>query len=475
MCPAMKKRNKPLDNRYYLSLEMNFKKQHFLLSAVLGVLTMAACASCGSDNDEPAPVTPGNPSAGGDEKVEPASTDIIYEANPRFFAKTGALREIENQLPRISGMGCDVLWLMPIFEPGEVKSVGSPYCIKDYKKINPAYGTDADLKSLIGKAHSLGMKVILDWVANHTSFDNTWTTSHPERYKKDANGNIAATKDWADVAQLDYSVASTEEGMIDAMEYWVKNFGIDGYRCDYAEGVPHDFWKKAITALRKIDPKLIMLAETSQKDFYEDGFDMIYDWSFAPDLAKAMGKGKIASFVNDARTTITSLPEGKSILRYAFNHDVVAENEFDRYFGSADGVKAAYALAAMLGGTPMIYSGMDADNVKGKLSFFNYSPLTFSSTLTADYSAIDAAYKETADVRGGTFADFSNGDVAGFTYKANGNTLLVVVNTANSAKSYRTPIQLSGEMMEDLLSGSEDTLPVSLDLEPYGYKFYLKR
>lgn len=454
---------------------MKFNRHKILLTAALGVLSLVACVACGSDNDDPIPPTPGSVDSGGDGKVEPASTEIIYEANPRFFAKNDALKEIGNQLPRISGMGCDVLWLMPIFEPGEVKSVGSPYCIKDYKKINPAYGTDADLRSLIGKAHSMGMKVILDWVANHTSFDNVWTKSNPERYKKDANGNIAATKDWPDVAQLDYSSASTVEGMIDAMEYWVKDFDIDGYRCDYAEGVPDDFWKEAITDLRKIDPKLIMLAEGSKREFYDDGFDMIYDWNFAPSMAKAFGKGKISVFVNEARATITSLPAGKSILRYAFNHDVASENDFDKYFGSADGVKAAYVLAAMLGGTPMIYSGMDADGVRGKLSFFNYSPLSFSTALTADYAAIDAAYKATANVRGGSFADYSSGDVAGFTYKANGKTLLVVVNTAGSAKSYRTPIQLTGESMKDLLSGgAESQLPVAVDLEAYGYKLYLK-
>lgn len=453
---------------------MKLKTQNFLLCAALGILTLAACAACGSDNDDPMPVTPGSPATGGDEKVEPASSDIIYEANPRFFAKDQALKEIGNQLPRISGMGCDVLWLMPIFEPGELKSVGSPYCIKDYKKINPKYGTDADLHALVDKAHSLGMKVILDWVANHTSFDNVWTHTNPERYKKDANGDIAATKDWGDVAQLDYSSASTVEGMIDAMEYWVKDFDIDGYRCDYAEGVPDSFWKEAITDLRKLDPSLIMLAESSKRDFYEDGFDMIYDWSFAPDLNKAFGKGKISAFVDAARATITSLPAGKSILRYAFNHDTAAENEFGKYFGTADGVKAAYVLAAMLGGTPMIYSGMDADGVSGKLSFFNYTPLTFSTTLTADYTAIDDAYKATADVRGGAFANYSSGDVAGFTYKGNGKTLLVVVNTSSAAKSYRTPIQLSGETMKELLSGTEAALPVSLDLDAYAYKVYLK-
>lgn len=444
-----------------------------ILSTFAGVLTALLWASCGSDKDKPnSEDTPGGAPS---ETVSSVSTDVIYEANPRFFAKTEALKEIENQLPRINGMGCNVLWLMPICEPGEVKSIGSPYCIKDYKKINPAYGTDADLKSLIGKAHSMGMKVILDWVPNHTSFDNVWTKSNPERYKRDANGNIATpNNDWKDVAQLDYSSQSTREGMIDAMEYWVKEFGIDGYRCDYAEGVPNDFWKEAIADLLKIDPKLILLAEGSKRELYDDGFDMIYDWNFAPEMAKAFGKGKISGFIKDARATIESLPKGKSILRYSFNHDVAAENDFDRYFGSADGVKAAYVLAAMLGGTPMIYSGMDAEGVKGKLSFFNYAPLTFSSSLTADYAAIDKAYKESVDIRSGAFSDRSTGDIAGFTYKADGKILLVVVNTANSTKSYRTPIELTDNVMKDLLSGSESKLPASLELEPYGYRIYQK-
>lgn len=454
-------------------MKLNFLKS--ILFPALASMAILPLAACGSDKDDPTPVTPGNSAAGGDDKVEPLSTDIIYEANPRFFAKTGAFKEMEAQLPRISGMGCNVLWLMPVNEPGEYKSIGSPYCIKDYMKLNPAYGSDADLKSLITKAHASGMKVILDWVANHTSFDNPWITSHPERYKKDANGNITTPNaDWKDVAQLDYSNHSTAEGMIEAMEYWVREFGIDGYRCDYADGVPGDFWKEAITDLRKINPELIMLAEGSKKDLYDDGFDMIYDWNFAPAMAKAFGKGDMSGFVNDARATITSLPEGKSILRYAFNHDVAAENSFDRYFGSSDGIKAAYVLAAMLGGTPMIYSGMDAEGLKGTVSFFNYSPLTFSSTLTADYTAIDQAYISTADVRGGKFDNRSGGDVAAFTYKANGKTLYVAVNTADASKSVRTPIELTGDTMKDLITGSSLQVPVTLELEPYAYKIMVK-
>ena len=452
---------------------MNLIIRHMALPAVFGLLSAAAFASCGSDGDGE-PALPG-PSAGS-EAVASVNTDVIYQANPRFFAKTRSLSEIESQLPRISGMGCDVLWLMPIMEPGEERSIGSPYCIKDYKKINPAYGTDADLHSLVTEIHRLGMRVILDWVPNHTSFDNPWTVTNPERYKKDAAGNIVSPNaDWKDVAQLDYSSRSTVDAMIDAMEYWVKEFHIDGYRCDYTEGVPHEFWKEALADLRRLDPEMILLAETSSKDFYADGFDMVYDWDFAPAMAKAFGQGRISAFVTDARATIASLPADKSILRYAFNHDVASEHEFDRYFGSADGVKAAYVLTAMLGGTPMIYSGMDAEGVSGKLSFFDYSPLTFSDRLTADYTAIDDAYKSTAGVRGGSFADYSTGDVAAFTYRTGAETLLVVVNTAGDTRSYRTPIQLTGEPFTELIDGSSAPLPVSLQLAPYGYNVYLKK
>lgn len=451
---------------------MNLKKRIITIPAVMSVCAMSVCASCGSDGAEPVPDNPGGDPSGG--VVAQAETSVIYEANPRFFARTGALREIENQLPRISRMGCDVLWIMPLFEPGEVKSVGSPYCIKDYKKINPAYGTDADLRSLIAKAHALHMKVILDWVANHTSFDNVWTITNPERYVIDANGEISATKDWADVAQLNYNVASTGEGMIEAMEYWVKEFGIDGYRCDYTEGVPHSFWSEAVASLRKIDPELIMLAETSKSDFYADGFDMIYDWNFSPAMSKAYGSGKKPGFVADARATIATLPDGKSILRYAFNHDVAAENALDRYFGTSRGVTGAYLLATMLGGTPMIYSGMDAEGVSGKLSFFDYRPLDFSDTLTEEYAAINSVFKSTADVRGGKFSDYSVPDVAVFTYSGAGKTLLVMVNMADREESVRTPIQLSGETMEELFSHTEGSLPVSINLQPYEYKVYIK-
>lgn len=458
------------------NFQMRINKKLFLLPLTACMLALGAC---GGEEDQPQVTPPGsgnNSEAGGDIPTQVIPTQIIYQANPRFFASNGSLKEIENQLPRISGMGCDVLWLMPIFEPGELKSVGSPYCIRDFKKINPRYGSDADLRSLVNKAHSMGMKVILDWVANHTSFDNVWTVTNPERYRKDANGNIAATQSWGDVAQLDYSVASTAEGMTDALLYWVENFDIDGYRCDYAEGVPHDYWKSAITRLRQADSELIMLAEASKKDFYGDGFDMIYDWSFAPALSKVYaGSTTPAKLISDAAATITSLPQGKSILRYAFNHDVAAENEVDKYFGSFDGVKGAYLISTMLGGTPMIYSGMDVDNVRGKLNFFNYSPKTFSSTLSDEYGKINKIVKATENLRAGKLTDYSKKNVVAFTLASGNQTMLVIVNTSGSEIDFRTPITMSGEQMTDMIADTDGGLPVSVTLPAYGYKIYLKK
>ena len=182
------------------------------------------------------------------------SENVIYQANPRFFGESDCLKSLTAQLSRISGMGCDILWVMPVYETGELNGIGSPYCVRDFKALNPRYGTSADMKDLVSTARSKGMKVILDWVANHTAWDCAWITEHPDWYVKDAQGNIVSPSGWSDVAQLDYSNAAVRSAMKDAMAYWVTNYGIDGFRCDYADGVPHDFWRSVIADIRASDP-----------------------------------------------------------------------------------------------------------------------------------------------------------------------------------------------------------------------------
>lgn len=429
------------------------------------IATVAAFAAAGCTSYEiDMPANPAEPVIG-----NVVSTNVIYQANPRFFGDNECLKGLTRQVSRIAGMECDILWVMPVYEPGELNGIGSPYCIRDFKAVNPRYGTMTDLKELVNTAHSSGMKVILDWVANHTAWDCSWITEHPDWYVKDAAGNIVSPSGWSDVAQLNFANADMRAAMKDAMLFWVEQLGIDGYRCDYADGVPHDFWSDVITALRAKNSDMIMLAETANPDYYADGFDMIYDWNSSTTISSAFNGGKPADVVKEATEALAKVPDGKSILRYVFNHDVAADNNVATMFGAPEGVPAAYVLASMLNGTPMIYSSMDVEGLSGKLSFFNYMTLDFSTSLSDEYKAINAAFKASAEVRRGELRDFSNSSVVCFTRVIPGHNLLVAVNTTGSEKSVKSPISLAGSTMTGLIDGKQVTVPVEISLEPYSY------
>ncbi len=402
------------------------------------------------------------------------SSSVIYQANPRFYGTEKCLQALTADVPAIAAMGADVLWVMPVCEPGsDALSIGSPYCIRDFKSVNSKYGTMADFTALVDAAHAAGMKVVLDWIANHTSWDNAWISEHPERYAKDASGNISSANGWTDVAQLNYSEPSTAEAMTDAMMYWIEEGKIDGFRCDYADGVPHVFWKNFIDKARAVRPDFIMLAETNYADFYADGFDMIYDWGFSPAVSSAYTGGKVSDIFVKANDSWKKVPEGKGLLRYAFNHDTAAENNVATYFGAPAGTVGAYVLSAMLHGTPMIYSSMDVENLSGTLSFFNYRKLERSADLAARYTAINSAYKASAQVRRGTLKTYADSKVAAFTRSIPGQTLLVMVNTSGEERTVKTPIALAGSSMTDLLTGAAVTPDASLTLPPYGYIIYM--
>lgn len=429
------------------------------------IATVAAFAATGCTSYEiDMPANPAEPVIGNE-----VSTNVIYQANPRFFGDNECLKGLTRQVSRIAGMECDILWVMPVYEPGELNGIGSPYCIRDFKAVNPRYGTMTDLKELVNTAHSSGMKVILDWVANHTAWDCSWITEHPDWYVKDAAGNIVSPSGWSDVAQLNFANADMRAAMKDAMLFWVEQLDIDGYRCDYADGVPHDFWSDVITALRAKNSDMIMLAETANPDYYADGFDMIYDWNSSTTISSAFNGGKPADVVKEATEALAKVPDGKSILRYVFNHDVAAENNVATMFGAPEGVPAAYVLASMLNGTPMIYSSMDVEGLSGKLSFFNYMTLDFSTSLSDEYKAINAAFKASAEVRRGELRDFSNSSVVCFTRAIPGHNLLVAVNPTGSEKSVKSPISLAGSTMTGLIDGKQVTVPVEISLEPYSY------
>ena len=315
----------------------------------------------------------------------------IYQVNPRLFSTGSQLKAVEKRLDEIAALGTDVLYLMPIYTEGKEKSVGSPYCIRDYKGVKSECGTLQDVKSLVNAAHDRGMLVMFDWVANHTAWDNAWVTEHPEWYEKDKDGNIVyPTKDgaWTDVAQLDYSSAALQDAMTDAMKYWITEADIDGYRCDYAHGVADAFWVKAIAELKALKPGFLMLAESDYEKMFTDGFDIIYDRSLKASARKLFAGGEASDFASAYKRTQANTPQGKTKLYFVTNHDDASEKSPVTEFGGKDAAFAAFSLLAALNGSPMLYSSQETGYG---------SPVNFFRTLKVDWNAdsgLTSRYKE---------------------------------------------------------------------------------
>ncbi|HOY39931.1 MAG: alpha-amylase [Bacteroidales bacterium] len=287
----------------------------------------------------------------------------IYEVNIRNFTPEGTLNAFANHLPRLQAMGVDIIWLMPVNPIGEMNrkgSLGSYYSIKDYTQINPDFGTLEDFRNLVKQAHSLGMYVIIDWVANHAAWDNTWTKNHPEYFIHDENGNFTPpVPDWSDVIDLNYDNPQMRQAMIDAMKFWVSETDIDGFRCDVAMMVPVDFWEDARSQLDSIK-SVFMLAEAEEPAHHFASFDASYSWELMHtfnDIAKGSKNSEsIDSLLRDEKV---KFPAKAFRLRFITNHDENSWNgtEFQRL---GDGVDAFTVLCYTLPGMPLVYSGQES-------------------------------------------------------------------------------------------------------------------
>ena len=433
------------------------------LSLVLSLCTFSSCQ----------PEYSVLPPKAEDKPIVDANTMVIYECNERLFAETEAFKAIEAYIPTLAEMGVNVLWLMPIHPRGtDAKAVGSPYCVKDYTAIEPAFGTMADLRSLVNTAHQNGMRVMLDWIANHTSWDNRWVTAHPDWYQP---AQTADEKQWADVTFLDYSQSAVRDTMQACLLYWVNEAGIDGFRCDYAQGVPLDFWRNAIAAIREKKSDALMLAETSDALHYGAGFDMIYSWSFMYAVEGLFsGKGTFGALLSAHSSEFNSTPEGKQRMRYVTTHDESATAAPGTFYRTAQGELSAFCLTAFLAGVPMIYSSQELGNMNA-INFFNYNLMDFRSenaTRTA-LIALMRAYKATAHLRGGQQLTGSlNTKVPYIQYTDGAESMLVICNTANSEQEVKYPMAHQGHEVTDLLSGEKLTLGTTTVLAPYEYRIY---
>lgn len=444
----------------------------------LGLMLLA----CGSDNEDTKPVVPpdeepkqyGVPFAG-----VPAVADIVlYEVNTRAYSAAGNFQGVIDRLDQIQALGVNTIWLMPIHPVGQVRSaggLGSPYAVQDYGKVNTEFGDLAKLRELVDKAHARNMAVILDWVANHTAWDNPWM-QNKSWYVQDASGNVIVPPgtNWQDVAELNYNNSDMRKAMISAMKYWVLEANVDGFRCDAVDFVPSDFWKQALEALKALPGrKLIFLAEGGKADNFTAGFQMNYAWDFYTNLKQVYNEGKAATSVFAThQAEYNAIPVGARKLRYTTNHDVSAyEGTPVELFGGIQGALSASVVTIFTSAVPLVYSSQEVGQA-GKLPFFTRNPIDWSanSGMEDQYEKIFSVYNSTTAFTDGTLHDFSNADVVAFTREAGADRFLVIVNVRNKALDFTPAATLQNAVWTDALTGAAVSVGTTINLGAYAYK-----
>lgn len=296
----------------------------------------------------------------------------IYEVNLRQYTQEGTFKAFEKHLPRLKKMGVDIIWLMPIHPIGEKNrkgTMGSYYSVKDFKGINPEFGNMQDFKNLVDKIHSMGMYVIIDWVGNHSAWDNPLTVEHPEWYTKTREGDFQPTPwyDWDDIIDFDYDNADFRKYMTGALKFWVKEANIDGYRADVAGFIPVDFWENARTELDEIKP-VFMLAEWESRDLFKNSFDMTYSWSLYNQLKTAVNEQQLGGLVEYLSHDVNSSPRNAYRMTFTDNHDMNSwSGTTQKNFGP--GLKTAMVMTGVVNGMPLCYSGQEA-GLNRSLKFF---------------------------------------------------------------------------------------------------------
>jgi glycosidase len=403
----------------------------------------------------------------------------LYEVFVRDFSPSGKFSGVQEGLPRIESTGANVIWLMPIYPLGKINkkgSVGSPYSIADYRGINPDFGTAAELHQLIDAAHARHMKVILDFVANHTAWDHVWIRDHADRYTHDANGKISVPLDnngrltnWTDTADLNYSNPDTRQAMIGDMRFWLEKFDVDGFRMDVASFVPDDFWEEAIPPLRAVKP-ILMLAEAGEPKMHSDGFDLSYGWDAYGGLKDVWKRGKSAAdWVAHQAQDVASLPNDGRRLRFITNHDETASDQPPvLLFGGSAGARAAFVAMTLLPGVPLLYNGEEVESPQ-KLTLFERELVAWNQP-NADKTR--SFYGNIIHLER-THAAFAGRDLTPVATNApndvisyqRGNVLVLVNARSNGMTVVPAGIRLTGA--RDLLSGKLQQTE-SITLGPYG-------
>lgn len=411
--------------------------------------------------------------------VEASKASVIYEVNIRQYTPEGTFKAFTTHIPRLKALGVDILWIMPINPIGELKrkgSLGSYYAVKDYKAVNPEFGTEADFRALVSTAHNNGMMVILDWVANHTAWDHVWIESNPEWYTKNDKGEIIApVEDWSDVADLNYDNGELRSAMEDALKYWVREFDIDGYRCDVAGMVPVDFWESARAELDAIKP-VFMLAEAEEPLHHKKAFDANYAWELHH-IMNEISKGKMNA--GNLRKYFKKEPTrfADSVYRMAFtsNHDENSWNGtvFERMPNSYK-TFAAFTYAAPT--FPLIYSGQEAGLDK-RLKFFEKDTIEWKENEMAGlYTKLNQLKHDNPALWNGRYGGSINilktnkkNRILAFNRVKDNNEILAVFNFSDTATVVQINDFESVKVYKDFFSETEYKSGAKLSLDPWGY------
>ena len=435
---------------------------------------------------------------------------VIYEVFVRNFSPEGNLKGVEAQIPRLKELGVDVVWLMPIYKLGDIGKWGtysSPYAIKNYRMIDPDNGTEQDLRDLVKTIHDNDMEIWFDWVGNHTAMDNIWVESNPEFYtRKDGDFVHPFNGMWKDVYELDRDCEQMQDAMVADMQYWVDNFDIDGFRCDYASGPSPDLWRKASERVLKDGKRVAWLAEDSSRpSLVKNGyFDYNYCWDFQEKVLKGFAKnpdlptlrkacellaneGLTEGEASAPEDTITNPYEGRSRMVYLVNHDVVQDQG-----GSEDLVYHKYlrpltVLEFTVYGMPLIYNGQEIQYKSGgEISLAEKTPIDWSKPDKEMESLIKTLihlkHTQRALRTGKESGSLTNltttADDAVYAYKRTlgQDNIVVMLNFSDAPRTFKVPEGLPKGKYKDALTGNEVRMKgsVQFTLPAFGAAVYVK-
>ena len=402
---------------------------------------------------------------------------VIYEVNMQTYTPAN-FQGVMARLDSIKSLGINVIWLMPTYPVGVLKSINSPYCVQNYNGVNPNFGTLTDLRNLVAAAHTLGMAVIMDWVANDTSWDSVWITNK-SWYLQDGNGNIISPPNttYTDVAALNFNSAPMRTAMIRAMKYWIYTANVDGYRCDFADNIPADFWTQALDTLNTISThKLIYLAEGTTAAEITSGFQLGYAFSYYSTITGVYaGTQPPGSIFTTNNTEVASLPSPGIKLRYTTNHDDASSASTITAYNGQQGALSAFVLAAYMDGVPLIYDSQEV-GYPNTISIFSDVPVDYTANpnVVAAYKQIIAFRTAHEAIKTGTLTTYNDANIVAFQKVSGTDDVLILVNVTNNTVNYTVPVALQNTSWTNGLTGASVGLGTQVSFQPYNYLILTK-